>query len=121
MKMKAAVLNETNAPFSIETVDLQPPQSGEVLVKMAASGVCHSDWHVVEGLSYFPLPIICGHEGAGVVEAVGDGVASVQPGDHVSLNFPRPLRQLLLLPKGQGLPLRNLYARAALRPAKGRQ
>ena len=87
MKMKAAVLNETNSPFSIETVDLQPPQTGEVLVKMAASGVCHSDWHVVEGLSYFPLPIICGHEGAGVVEAVGDGVTSVQPGDHVSLNF----------------------------------
>ena len=87
MKMKAALLTETNTPFQIETVDLQPPQAGEVLVKMAASGVCHSDWHVVEGLSYFPLPIICGHEGAGVVEAVGDGVTGVQPGDHAALNF----------------------------------
>ncbi len=87
MKMKAAVLTETNSPFRIETVDLQPPQAGEVLVKMAASGVCHSDWHIVEGLSYYPLPIICGHEGAGVVEAVGDGVTSVKPGDHATLNF----------------------------------
>ncbi len=87
MKMQAAILTEFNTPFKIETVDIAPPKAGEVLVKMAASGVCHSDWHVVEGLSYFPLPIICGHEGAGVVEAVGDGVRQVQPGDHVSLNF----------------------------------
>ncbi len=87
MKMKAAVLTETNTPFRIETVDLQPPQAGEVLVKMAASGVCHSDWHIVEGLSYYPLPIICGHEGAGIVEAVGEGVTSVKPGDHATLNF----------------------------------
>lgn len=85
--MKAAVLTETNTPFRIETVDLQPPQAGEVLVKMAASGVCHSDWHIVEGLSYYPLPIICGHEGAGIVEAVGEGVTSVKPGDHATLNF----------------------------------
>ncbi len=87
MKMQAALLTEINTPFRIETVDLQPPQAGEVLVKMAASGVCHSDWHVVEGLSYFPLPIICGHEGAGIVEAVGDGVTSVKPGDHATLSF----------------------------------
>ena len=87
MKMQAAILTKINTPFQIETVDLAPPQAGEVLVKMAASGVCHSDWHVVEGLSYFPLPIICGHEGAGIVEAVGEGVANLQPGDHVSLNF----------------------------------
>ena len=87
MKMKAALLTEFNTPFQIETVDVQPPKAGEVLVKMAASGVCHSDWHVVEGLSYFPLPIVCGHEGAGIVEAVGEGVASVQPGDHATLSF----------------------------------
>ena len=54
MQMQAAVLNEINTPFSIETVDLAPPQAGEVLVKVAAAGICHSDWHVVEGLSYFP-------------------------------------------------------------------
>ena len=87
MKMQAAVLIETHTPFRIETVDLAPPQAGEILIKMAASGVCHSDWHVVEGLSYFPLPIICGHEGAGVVESVGEGVTQVRPGDHVALNF----------------------------------
>ena len=87
MKMRAAVLSEINTPFRIETVDLDPPKAGEVLVKMAASGVCHSDWHIVEGLSYYPLPIICGHEGAGIVEAVGEGVTGVQPGDHAALNF----------------------------------
>ena len=87
MQMQAAVLTEFNKPFQIETVDLAPPKTGEVLIKMAAAGVCHSDWHVVEGLSYFPLPIVCGHEGAGVVEAVGEGVTRVQPGDHVILNF----------------------------------
>lgn len=87
MQMQAAVLTEFNTPFQIETVDLAPPKAGEVLIKMAAAGVCHSDWHVVEGHSYFPLPIICGHEGAGIVEAVGDGVAKVEPGDHVTLSF----------------------------------
>ena len=87
MEMKAAILEQANTPFRIETVELDAPKRGEVLIKMAASGVCHSDWHVVEGLSYFPMPIICGHEGAGVVEAVGDGVTRVAPGDHVTLNF----------------------------------
>ncbi len=87
MQMRAAILNEFNTPFSIETVDIAPPQAGEVRVKVAAAGICHSDWHVVEGLSYFPLPIICGHEGAGVVESVGAGVSSLQPGDHVTLSF----------------------------------
>ncbi len=87
MQMQAAVLNEANTPFSIETVDLEAPKAGEARIKMAASGVCHSDWHVVEGLSYFPMPIICGHEGAGIVEEVGPGVTSVAPGDHVTLSF----------------------------------
>ncbi len=87
MQMQAALLTEFNTPFQIEMVEIAPPQAGEVLVKVAAAGICHSDWHVVEGLSYFPLPIILGHEGAGIVEAVGDGVASLAPGDHVSLNF----------------------------------
>ena len=87
MQMQAAVLNEFNTQFQIDTVDLAPPQAGEVLIKMAAAGVCHSDWHVVEGFSYFPLPIICGHEGAGVVEAIGEGVTTVGPGDHATLSF----------------------------------
>ncbi|MDE2818610.1 MAG: Zn-dependent alcohol dehydrogenase [Chloroflexota bacterium] len=87
MQMQAAILNKANTPFSIETVELEVPKTGEVLIKMAAAGVCHSDWHVVEGLSYFPMPIICGHEGAGIVEAVGAGVARLSPGDHVTLSF----------------------------------
>ena len=87
MQMQAAILTEAHTPFRIETVDLEPPKAGEVLVKVAAAGVCHSDWHVVEGKSYFPMPIVTGHEGAGVVEAVGEGVTRVRPGDHVALNF----------------------------------
>ena len=87
MKMQAALTTEAHAPFRIETVELDPPKDGEVLVKMAVSGVCHSDWHIVQGNSYYPMPIITGHEGAGVVEAVGDGVKRVQPGDHVILSF----------------------------------
>ena len=87
MQMQAAILTDLNTPFLVETVELAAPRTGEVLVKMAASGICHSDWHVVDGSIPLPKPIICGHEGAGVVEAVGEGVARVQPGDHVTLSF----------------------------------
>jgi len=85
--MQAALLTEPFSPFQIETVDLAPPKAGEVLVKVAASGVCHSDWHVVQGKTPYPMPIVTGHEGAGIVEAVGAGVSRVQPGDHVTLSF----------------------------------
>lgn len=72
-------------PLTIESVDIDKPSSREVLVRTAATGVCHSDLHVVEGQSRFPLdrPIVLGHEGAGVVEAVGAEVTTVRPGDHV--------------------------------------
>ena len=113
MQMQAAVLNEFNTPFSIETVDLAPPQAGEVLVKVAAAGICHSDWHVVEGHSYFPLPIICGHEGAGVVESVGDRRHGAQAGRSRDPELPRQLRRLLLLPARQEQPLRSVFAGAA--------
>lgn len=85
--MKAAVLHEPGSPFVIEDLVLQDPRPGEVLVRLAASGVCHSDWHVVTGATRHPLPVVLGHEGAGVVEAVGEGVTRVQPGDHVILNW----------------------------------
>ena len=68
-------------------VDLEPPRAGEVLVKVAAAGVCRSDWHLVTGATQHPLPAVPGHEGAGVVEAVGEGVTHVQPGDPVILNW----------------------------------
>src|SRR5437667_383838 len=68
-------------------VMLNSPGKGEVLVRIAASGVCHSDYHVMNGATKHPLPAVLGHEGAGVVEAVGADVARVKVGDHVVLNW----------------------------------
>ena len=86
--MKAAVLRGTNPLLSIEEVELDEPQAHEVLVKTVATGVCHSDLHIIEG--HLPLSalsagagVVLGHEGAGVVQAVGDAVTYVRPGDHV--------------------------------------
>jgi S-(hydroxymethyl)glutathione dehydrogenase/alcohol dehydrogenase len=85
MDIKAAVFRKVNEPLTIESVEIDKPWGREVLVRTAATGVCHSDLHVVDGLGRFPLdrPIVLGHEGAGVVEAVGAEVTTVQPGDHV--------------------------------------
>ncbi len=85
--MRAAVLYSNNQPFQVEPVELQEPRAGEVLVKLAASGVCHSDLSVQRGLLPMKLPLIIGHEGAGVVEALGTGVTSVRAGDHVVLTW----------------------------------
>jgi len=71
----------------IETLDLAPAQTGEVLVRVAAAGVCHSDWHVASGATTHPLPVVLGHEGAGIVAAVGPGVTNIQVGDPVALNW----------------------------------
>ena len=87
MKIKAALLVEQGQRFVIETLDLAEPQAGEVRVRIAASGVCHSDYHVMTGTTRHPVPCVCGHEGAGVVEAVGPGVTRVAPGDHVALSW----------------------------------
>lgn len=87
MKIQAAVLFESNTPFIIEELTLQEPRAGEVLVKIAACGVCHSDYHLVQGTTKHPMPVVCGHEGAGMVEAVGAGVTRVRPGDHVTLSW----------------------------------
>jgi S-(hydroxymethyl)glutathione dehydrogenase/alcohol dehydrogenase len=85
--MKAAVLREAKKPLVIEDVTLDAPGPGAVLVKTAASGVCHSDLHFIDGLWPIQTPAILGHEAAGVVEQVGDGVTYVEPGDHVILLF----------------------------------
>jgi S-(hydroxymethyl)glutathione dehydrogenase/alcohol dehydrogenase len=85
--VRAAVLNAPKTPFSVEELELGPPKSGEVLVRMAATGVCHSDWHLVTGATKHPMPVVPGHEGAGVVEVLGDGVSSLNVGDHVALNW----------------------------------
>jgi S-(hydroxymethyl)glutathione dehydrogenase/alcohol dehydrogenase len=87
MRIRAAVLNAPNQPFTIEELELDPPRAGEVLVKLAACGVCHSDWHVATGDTKHPMPVVTGHEGAGVVEAVGDGVDDVKIGDQVVLSW----------------------------------
>ena len=79
MKTKAAVLWETNSPWSVEEIELDPPGPGEVLVKLAASGMCHSDEHLVTGDLPFELPIIGGHEGAGVVKEVARASAGWPP------------------------------------------
>jgi len=81
--MKAAVFHGPHQELTIEQVEIDKPMAREVLVRTVASGVCHSDLHFVDGLYPFPAPAILGHEAAGVVEAVGEDVTYVQPGDHV--------------------------------------
>jgi S-(hydroxymethyl)glutathione dehydrogenase/alcohol dehydrogenase len=84
MKTRAAVAWAANKPLTIETIDLDGPQAGEVLVEIMATGVCHTDAYTLSGLdSEGKFPAILGHEGAGIVREVGRGVTSVKPGDHV--------------------------------------
>src|SRR5271163_4381912 len=85
MEIRAAVFRKVHEPLTIEAVEIDKPWGREVLVRTAATGVCHSDLHVVDGQGRFPLdrPIVLGHEGAGVVEAVGGEVTAVKPGDHI--------------------------------------
>jgi aryl-alcohol dehydrogenase len=87
MKTTAAVSREAAQLPSLETLDLEPPRSGEVLVRIVASGICHTDLgaHVGRGAGT-PKPVVLGHEGAGVVEQIGDGVTTLAPGDHVVLS-----------------------------------
>jgi S-(hydroxymethyl)glutathione dehydrogenase/alcohol dehydrogenase len=81
--MKAAVMRANNAPLEIEDIDIDSPKPGEVLLKTAASGICHSDLTVLEGGLPVPAPCVLGHEPAGIVEEVGAGVTDFAPGDHV--------------------------------------
>jgi S-(hydroxymethyl)glutathione dehydrogenase/alcohol dehydrogenase len=84
MRIRAAVLSEPRQPLAVEEVELAPPRDDEVLVRVAAAGVCHSDVRLADGeLGERRWPIVLGHEGAGVVEAVGMAVTHVAPGDHV--------------------------------------
>lgn len=87
MKIKASVLFGQGQECRVEEIELLPPRRGEVLVRMAAAGICHSDLHVVDGIIKKPFPIILGHEGAGIVEGVGEGVTLVKPGDRVILSW----------------------------------
>ncbi|WP_028078962.1 NAD(P)-dependent alcohol dehydrogenase [Solimonas soli] len=83
----AAVLREPGGDFALETLTLAAPARDEVRVRLAGTGICHTDLHIRDGGLPFPLPAILGHEGAGIVEAIGTGVSHVQPGDAVVLTF----------------------------------
>lgn len=85
MKITAAVARTQGAPLTIEELELDDLQHGEVRVRMVATGICHTDALVRDGVYPTPLPAVLGHEGSGVVEAIGEGVTSVVPGDHVVL------------------------------------
>src|SRR3954470_19761362 len=104
MKSRAAVLHGVAQDWEVATIDIDPPHDGEVLVKMAVSGICHSDDHFATGdcvpdenmvaaitAAGMPVPewfpLLGGHEGAGVVEEVGPGVTTLQPSDHVAVSF----------------------------------
>ena len=91
MKMKAAILRTTSAqrpfsvskPLSIEEVELDPPKRGEVLIKVKAVGLCHSDLVAITGERAKPMPLVIGHEAAGIVEEIGQDVQGFAVGDHV--------------------------------------
>ncbi|MSX76259.1 MAG: alcohol dehydrogenase catalytic domain-containing protein, partial [Actinobacteria bacterium] len=87
MQTQAAILWEQGKPWSVETITLDPPKAGEVLVELTASGMCHSDDHCRTGDLPGVTPLIGGHEGAGIVMEVGEGVTRVAPGDHVVFSF----------------------------------
>ncbi len=95
MRMKAAIMFEQGGPrpyaesrpLVVEEVELEPPGPGEVLIEIAAAGLCHSDLSAIEGIRPRPLPIVIGHEGAGIVRELGEGVTDLAPGDHVVMVF----------------------------------
>jgi S-(hydroxymethyl)glutathione dehydrogenase / alcohol dehydrogenase len=85
--MKAAVCFEPNSRLEVVEVEQEAPRAGEARVKVMAAGVCHSDWHIMNGDWQVPLPMVLGHEAAGRVEEVGPGVGNVKAGDHVIFSF----------------------------------
>jgi S-(hydroxymethyl)glutathione dehydrogenase/alcohol dehydrogenase len=85
--MKAAVLYGANQPLQVVEIDYDPPKRGEVLIKMGAAGICASDHHVIHGTGSLLLPAVLGHEGAGTVEALGEGVSGLREGDRCILSF----------------------------------
>jgi aryl-alcohol dehydrogenase len=88
MRVTAAIMEERSGSFRIDGVDLDAPREDEVLVEIAASGICHTDLHARDGYFAMPYPAVYGHEGAGVVAAVGSAVGHLAVGDHVVISFP---------------------------------
>ena len=87
MITKAAVTFGKGEPFKIDDITIDDPGDGEVLIRIKAVGICHTDLIVRDQYSPVPIPAVLGHEGAGVVEKIGNGVTNLQPGDHVVLSF----------------------------------
>jgi len=87
MEILAAIARDKGAPLSIETIEIESPRPDEILVKVKATGVCHTDLVVRDGMLPTPMPVVLGHEGAGVVERVGSAITKVKPGDHVVMTF----------------------------------
>src|SRR5271169_6891762 len=88
MRVTAAVMEEKSGTFTLDSLDLDDPQPDEVLVKIIATGICHTDLHARDGYFQMPYPAVYGHEGAGVVAAVGSAVEHLAAGDHVVMSFP---------------------------------
>ncbi|HXP37815.1 MAG TPA: alcohol dehydrogenase catalytic domain-containing protein, partial [Solirubrobacteraceae bacterium] len=94
MKMRAALLEEFGQPLVVQELELADPRPGEVLVRLVACGVCHTDLYTASGVDPSGYaPTVLGHEGAGVVEAVGPDVGSLKPGDHVVTLFSPQCRE----------------------------
>ena len=87
MEIRAAIARDKGAALSLENIEIEDPRNDEILVKVAATGVCHTDLVVRDGMLPTPMPVVLGHEGAGVVEKVGSAVTKVKPGDHVVMTF----------------------------------
>jgi len=101
--VQAAVLTGIDQPLEIrDDVEVESPRDGEVMVRMAASGVCHSDLSMQNGTMMGPLPIVLGHEGAGVIEEVGPGVSDLRPGDHVVISWVPQCGQCFFCQRDQG-------------------
>lgn len=99
--VRAAVLSEQGKPLEVTDIVLGEPGPGRVKVAIAAAGVCHSDLSLANGTLRQPVPAVLGHEGAGVVESVGEGVTSLVPGDHVLLNWSPPCRECWFCQAGE--------------------
>ncbi len=102
MKITGAVLREPNKGYSIEELELDPPKENEVLVKYAYTGYCHSDLHLLKGEIPIALPLVAGHEGAGIVEDVGPGVTKVKKRGPCWRNLDDPLWRMFPVPQGYG-------------------
>lgn len=99
---RAAICTAVGEPVEVADVDLKPPQAGEVKVRLGASGVCHSDLSIQNGTILVPTPLVLGHEGAGIVEEVGEGVDTLKPGDHVVISWVPQCGDCFFCAQGQG-------------------